>query len=93
MVQSGKDYALGNKFSILKLEEALIFGREHHKDKCFVEDWVVEKACDMERKQGAVEELERILDFFKKERFSIIFTDKLKNKLEERLKELKERGV
>jgi len=43
-----------------------------------------------ERKQGALEELENIFDFFKKERFSIIFTDKLKNKLEERLTELKE---
>jgi hypothetical protein len=48
------------------------------------------EAYDCGRKQGAVEELEKILDFFKEERFSIIFTDKLKNKLEERLKELKE---
>jgi hypothetical protein len=45
---------------------------------------------DYGKNQGAVEELEKILDFFKEERFSIIFTDKLKNKLEERLKELKE---
>jgi hypothetical protein len=60
--------------------------------KCTKESnhWYCPSCLKNERKQVAIKELEKILDFFKEERFSIIFTDKLKNKLEERLKELKE---
>ena len=62
MSETGKEYALKNRFSATKIEEALIFGREHHKNKQFIEDWVVERACDKERKQGALEELKQVVD-------------------------------
>ena len=86
MSETGKDYALKNKFSILKLEEALIFGREHHKDKFFVADWVVERACDMERMRGAIEAYDKCLSLLKIN----IHSKEQQKDLIERIKELKE---
>lgn len=56
--ETGKDYAFKNRFSVSQIASANFFGHNFHKDKMFIEDWVVEKALEKERRLGVVEELE-----------------------------------